>query len=354
MDRNHRLLVSDNGKIYFSRIRYSNSRPVISLNTKNEPREILQQPKEFSFESTLSPNETLVILSFFNGDKYLKEQIDSLDKQTYQSFNLVVSDDGSGHPPTIIESNRKLLIRSDVNTGYAQNFLCTLALVDNAYRFYSFCDQDDVWMPQKLEIAIDRLNREPEDIPTLYCSRVLSVSSNLREHLGLSHSFSKQPSFTNALVQNIAQGNTIVMNKKARDLLVASYEGKVITSHDWWAYLVITGAGGKVIFDNQATLFYRQHGNNAIGTHSTFSGLLKRFARLLEGRFKFWNDINISNLEQIKHLLTAQNQKALTDFIMARQLSLWGRVKYLYTRDIYRQTLIGQIGLSIAILLKKF
>jgi len=327
---------------------------VISLDSKNKLPGTLHEPKEFSFESTLVANETLVILSFFNGDKYLQEQIDSLDNQTYQSFNLVVSDDGSGHPPNITESDRKLLIRSDVNTGFAQNFLCTLALMDNTYRFYSFCDQDDVWMPQKLKIAIDRLNQEPEDIPTLYCSRVLSTSSNLSEHLGLSTNFSKQPSFTNALVQNIAQGNTIVMNKKARDLLVSSYQGKVITSHDWWAYLVITGAGGRVIFDKQATLFYRQHGNNIVGTHSTLSGLLKRLARLLEGRFQQWNDVNIRNLEQVKHLLTAQNQKALEDFKMARQQSLWGRVKYLYTKDIFRQTLIGQIGLSIAILLKKF
>ena len=114
------------------------------------------------------------------------------------------------------------------------------------YDFYAFCDQDDIWFSNKLERAITILKAMPSNQPALYCAE-LKLSKGMEFKNGIISLFSKPPTFANALTQNIGGGNTMVMNKLARNLVVKSAENADIVAHDWWAYIITSAAAATSI-----------------------------------------------------------------------------------------------------------
>ena len=173
------------------------------------------------------------------------------------------------------------------------------------------------------------------------------------ETLGYSPVFNKPPSFTNALVQNIGGGNTMVFNKATKDLILETTKNATVVSHDWWCYQIVTGVGGHVIYDSEPCLKYRQHAHNLVGANTSWRKRFQRILELLQGRFRKRNDINLAALSAHMHLLTTTNQKVLNDFIQARQSSLPKRLALFKQSGIYRQTLFGNLGLLLGIFLNK-
>jgi glycosyltransferase involved in cell wall biosynthesis len=309
-----------------------------------------------------SVSSVAVIVSYFEGKQYILEQLRSVFSQTHSELHVFLCDDHSSNKLKFVlnsldlsatELDRLSLSVRPQNIGCTNNFLHSLESIEQPFEYFAFSDQDDVWHPKKLERAISALSKLSKDTPALYGARTDITDFACKEELGLSPLFSKPPSFANALVQNIAGGNTMVFNKSARDLIVASSKNMEVVSHDWWCYQVVTGVGGIVIYDPEPCLKYRQHSNNLVG-HNT--GWLARFARmcgLLQGKFRAWNDVNLKTLMMHKSLLTKQNQCILKDFIEARRVHLVKRL-FLFNRSgIYRQTFIGNVGLFVAILLNK-
>lgn len=145
----------------------------------------------------------------------------------------------------------------------------------------------------------------------------------------------------------------MVFNNAARELLREAGENKSVITHDWWAYMVVTGCGGRVFYDSKPTLRYRQHGGNLVGTNANWAARLKRIRMLFQGRFKYWNDCNISALLTLEHRLTPENREILQRFADARGMSLIPRLIHLKRSGIYRQTLLGNIGLVAAAILGK-
>ncbi|WP_311197434.1 hypothetical protein [Pseudomonas protegens] len=171
--------------------------------------------------------------------------------------------------------------------------------------------------------------------------------------MGISPLFVRPPNFVNALVQNIAGGNTMVFNQAARELLQEAGANQVVPSHDWWAYQLISGAGGLVYYDPQPKILYRQHDGNLVGSNISWAARLIRMRMVFEGRFKSWNQQTVDALESMQHRLTEEHKIALKHFKQARHETLILRIFGCFRAGIYRQTLFGNLGLALAILLKK-
>lgn len=300
-----------------------------------------------------------ILLCTYHGQRYLAEQLDSFATQSHNNWEVWASDDGSKDDTRAILMAYKaqwpagrLSIHVGPAEGFAANFLSLTCRAGIQADFYAYSDQDDVWEADKLSRALHWLTTVPPSIPALYCSRTRLVDAENNE-IGISPLFTKTPAFANALMQNIGGGNTMVFNNAARELLREAGENKYVITHDWWAYMVVTGCGGRVFYDSKPTLRYRQHGGNLVGTNSNWAARFKRIRMLFQGRFKHWNDCNISALLTLEHRLTPENREILQRFAHARGMSLIPRLIHLKRSGIYRQTLLGNIGLIAAAILGK-
>jgi glycosyltransferase involved in cell wall biosynthesis len=295
----------------------------------------------------------------FQGERFLAQQMESIARQSHANWELWVSDDMSQDNTCNILKEyalawgpKKIKILAGSGTGFAKNFM-SLALnkaIDAPV--YAFSDQDDIWQPYKLERGIKWIQSVPSHIPALYCSRTELIDEQ-NIHIGQSPLFRKPPSFQNALVQNVGGGNTMVFNRAAWRLISEAGMPDKIISHDWWVYMLISGADGKVFYDSKPTVRYRQHKNNTIGCNNTLNAKLKRFRMILDGRFSTWLDFNLSALHARERFLSPTSRRILRVFSRSRNLSLRRRIRGVLRSRVYRQTIPGSIGLLVAIILRK-
>jgi len=211
-----------------------------------------------------------ILLSLFNGEAFLNAQLDSLLAQTHGNWTLFWRDDGSADASAAImrsfQANRgagRCVEIDDApdNLGVALSYAHLMRHVPGDM-WIAFADQDDVWFPDKLRRAVGALAQHA-DRPALYCARQ-QLTDRALAPTGLSPDVRRPPGFATALTQNIATGCTVVLNTRARTL-VAPTDAPPGVLHDWWAYLLVSAAGGVVWFDPQPALFYRQHGGNSVG-----------------------------------------------------------------------------------------
>ena len=219
----------------------------------------------------MTPAHVAILLSTWNGTAYLPEQLDSFLRLSGPSWRLYWRDDGSTDRSAdmvrefaagqgsglVIECNDNL-----GRIGIAASFL-TLLRRAPAGCTVAFADQDDVWLSEKLARGVHALSGVSQDVPALYCARQSLVNAGLKP-IRLSGRVAEPPGFPQALTQNIATGCTVMLNQAAVRLISTSTEPSG-TLHDWWAYLVVTAAGGRVLIDDEPTVLYRQHGGNAVG-----------------------------------------------------------------------------------------
>lgn len=295
-----------------------------------------------------------ILMATFNGSAYLEEQLHSFDRQSHSDWSLWVSDDGSTDSTkslinkfSDIRSEKSVQIFDGPKKGFAANFLslvCNPSLKADAY---AYSDQDDIWFDDKLERAKKFLTSVPSNVPALYCSRTQYVDLN-NNSIGLSIAYSRPAIFENALIQNIASGNTMVFNDAARKLILQAGPSVDIELHDWWTYMLVTGASGKVFFDHRPGVRYRQHTNNLWGMNTSFKAQIIRIKKLFGGRFQDWNERHIAALYPNICLLTSINQKICQQFSHARKLSLIPRLIGLRKSGVYRQTAMNNLGFYLA------
>lgn len=296
-----------------------------------------------------------VLLSTYNGEKYLKELMDSVLNQGIKQLTLIIRDDGSNDNTLKIldaYSNKKnIKIFAEKNIGIIQSFFKLLKLSYSNSDYYAFCDQDDIWMRDKLLRAISKLNEFPEEIPLMYCSRIILVNDKL-DIIRYSKIPRKQSSFNNALVENIATGCTIVINNSARKLLLKKIPLSALM-HDWWIYLTIS-AFGKIIYDIEPKILYRLHCSNAVGVETKFiSKWNKRIKRFVKRNKKFPITKQIKEFKKIYGIiLPADKEKILDKFINSRK-TLISRIFYAFTGEVYRQSLIDEFILRMLIIFNR-
>ena len=308
-----------------------------------------------SSKSDVLGSRVAVLLGTLNGAEFLGEQLESIERQSATCWQLVVSDDGSQDGTQECLSafrhragEDRVSITSGPGRGYVANFLSLVQRPTNA-DYFAFADQDDVWDADKLQRAVCFLSSLPPDRPALYCSRTRLIDEQGRP-AGLSARFTRPPGFANALIQNIAGGNTMVFNRAARELLVAFGDVDVV-SHDWWVYLVISACGGEIFYDPEPSLDYRQHRGNQIGSSQHLSDRWNRLLLGLRGRKRDWNARHIAALNQMSTLLTDDSRRVLSEFCHARHAGLWGRIIGMRRAGVYAQSVPGNIGLFVATIL---
>ena len=299
-----------------------------------------------------------ILMATWNGAKFVSEQLDSFTNQIHQNWSLWVSDDGSSdNTQNLIldfkkrQPDKQIKLVNGPKNGLVRNFMSLLAYPDEHVDMVAFADQGDVWLPTKLQRSIARLPNQT-DTPALYGARTIIADAH-KNTTGMSPLFTREPSFGNALVQSLAGGNTMLINRPALDLIRTAGLDIDVVAHDWWMYQLISGAGGTVYYDVQPTLLYRQHAGNAIGSNANYRAQLNRINGVLRNRFRDWNSQNIAALKSCQHLLSPENRTLLSKFEKARMLKGFKAIREIENIGIYRQTNNGTKSLKLAAALGK-
>ncbi len=301
--------------------------------------------------------DVIILLAVHNGARYLPAQLSSIAAQQGVNWTLIASDDASTDASrTILHAFAqnhpvgRVRIIAGPGRGAGANFRHLLAAVTNHDAAIAFCDQDDVWLPGKLQRGVLALCTHHAR-PALYCSRTVICDETLTDHC-LSPALRSPPGFRNALVQNIAAGNTQMLNPAAARLVcAANAEAGPVVVHDWWVYQMITAAGGAVIFDDAPGLYYRQHGANVIGANVGPMAQLYRLGRVLRGDYARWNRQNIASLAASRHRFTRENARVFDAFSAGITGRFSERLLGLARAGVYRQSYRSRITFWLAAML---
>lgn len=208
-----------------------------------------------------------VLLCTHNGERFLREQLDTILAQQDVEVRIAVRDDGS------TDSTRNILrsyaerhenvqpvyaARAGVPAGYFE----LMWSAGHRTGYYAFADQDDVWAPRKLAEAVRLLERCRG--PSLYCSAVELISDEGRV-LGVRRLRNAPATLATAPIQNVAIGNTIVFTHEVLQLVRKLPRPVAAIMHDWWMQLFVLSLGGHVLYDQVPRCGYRQHARNALG-----------------------------------------------------------------------------------------
>lgn len=294
--------------------------------------------------------DVTVLMAVCDGAAFLGAQLASIAAQRGVTWRLIASDDGSTDAsPAILRQfagGADVTLLQGPRRGHAAHFLALLAGLGPDPGIVALADQDDLWFTDKLARGVAALLGV--DGPALYCAATIITDQHLRPR-ALSPAHPRRPDFRNALVQNIAPGNTIMLNAAAARLArdCAPEAGEII-AHDWWLYQIITGVGGAVICDPEPVLYYRQHGRNAVGANRGIMAKGHRLGQVLRGRYAQWNATNRAALAASAHRFTPQARAALAEFTNLADPNLPTRLRALRRLAPQRQTATGTAALWLA------
>jgi glycosyltransferase involved in cell wall biosynthesis len=296
----------------------------------------------------------------YNGEKYLEQQLRSIASQTYTNWTLIVSDDGSTDSTCeIIKcfakefTEDKVVLLQGPGKGFAANFYSLLNRKNIDSPFYAFCDQDDIWCENKLEEAINQIiikELSPEKY-CLYGSRTKLIDSKETE-IGYSPCFVKEFTFSNALLQSYAGGNTMVFSRGLKAVFETLPANLPIVSHDWILYIICSAMNGTVIYDREPKILYRQHGQNLVGSNTGVLSKLTRFNRLFAGEFKCWSKKNCMALECLKDRMPSENRRDYERFSTLNG-NIFRRITNFIKGGFYRQSFIETCAFFIMNLFRK-
>ena len=293
-----------------------------------------------------------VLLSTYNGEKYLCEQIDSLLNQIGVQVQVLIRDDGSTDKTVEIikrysEKYENINYYVGRNLRPALSFLDLVNSADNA-DYYAFCDQDDVWDDDKLLRAVEQLSIEDNSIPLLYFSNLKVVDRELN-FLRFAHDKVIRTDKKNmALAEAVATGCTMVFNRKMLEL-VRKKMPKEVSMHDAWFYLVAIFLG-KVIYDHEGRILYRQHENNVIGIDNRsgirVNAIKRAFDRSEQPRY-----CNARQLEMLySGELKDQDKNNLLKIVNYKK-SVFARLRLLFDFSIHASTVMREIKYRVRILI---
>lgn len=297
-----------------------------------------------------------VILATYNGGAYLAAQLASLADQTRRPDRLVLRDDGSTDDSVQqvrdwarVEQIALQIVPAGERLGPARSFLAALEGAASADIFF-FCDQDDVWLSHKIERAVQQLSITDAALPQLVATRLQIVDHRLRP-LRLS----PEPhhlSFGSAVCESVLTGCTMAFNAAFRQLLIRELPRR-LEMHDWWCYLLATGAG-RLSFDPEPSIMYRQHANNTLGAGPRGWGLVS--ARLIRfaGKNSSLRSRQLDEFARLHGRDLRPDAAALLRQLLAAKLSLAGRWRAALTSPIRRQRRASEFTTRIALIANRF
>lgn len=292
-------------------------------------------------------DKVLVMLSSYNGQKYILEQIESVLKQKHVEVSLLIRDDGSTDDTRIILNKLKrdnITIEFGSNIGYAKSFLWLLYNSDDSYDYYAFCDQDDIWDDDKLFSAISCLKKNDANV---YCGTGTLVDENLK-YLGKTTNCENSFKKTSKILNSGGMGCTMVFNKEILNI-IRKYYPQNIWPHDYWVTMVGLFVG-RVIYDNKSYMMYRQHDFNVTGGKrvnlNKINRKIKNIKRLLSNP---WSTIAYDIYNGYYEYIDKNFIEELENVINSKY-NFRSRIKLLKNRKLYKESYIKNIFLYLLIL----
>jgi len=295
----------------------------------------------------------VVLMSSWNGQSYIAEQIHSILNQSVAAdILLIIRDDGSTDKTvSIIEGikDQRIELIQGENLGVIKSFLYLVNYCRKySPEFIALADQDDVWLPQKIEAGISKI--EKLDCPALYCSALNVVDHDLG---GIyTHAYTDSITFESAIFTNCATGCTCIFNSYLLNVIECDPDFSALLMHDWWLYIYAISYG-VVVYDEKSHILYRQHAGNQIGVKSGIVGLFKRLSKFIS-RPAFPNRVsqsteflrlNSSRLKQDQYLYLSRLSKA--------SLSFFSRVYFLFKNKPHRRRVVDILVDDIVFLLAR-
>ena len=226
-----------------------------------------------------------VLLSAYNGEQFIEEQLRSLLQQEQVEVQILVRDDGStDRTPEILDRwQREEPLRwyGGENLGWAMSFMHLLTHAAPDADYYAFCDQDDIWLPDKLSRAVGMIEQQEQGC-VLYCSNVTYYRNGREE--GLVKPAGLHFDIYTAMVKCLTVGCTMVMDNTLASH-IRNHPPHRVSAHDFWVYQVAS-AIGTVCYDETSHMLYRQHDHNQIGQKRTWREVWQRRMKTLR---TFWS-----------------------------------------------------------------
>ena len=291
-------------------------------------------------------------MSTYNGDRYIREQLQSIYAQKGVYATLLVRDDGSCDATCALldneQSGGRLQWYAGDNLGPAYSFW-NLVTAAPETSYYAFADQDDVWDDDKLASAVSMLEKAG-DAPALYFCQTRLVDKSLNEIKSVR--IAPLLTFGEALSYQFVTGCTMVINNAMRKVL-QQYTPSFIRMHDVWIYDVAQAVGAKVFFDPTPHISYRQHGGNAVGQDSTLVSIWrKRFQRLVKGeciRSRLAKEL----LKGYSFEMSDENRN-LAQMASGYRNSFWSWMKLIFTSKLRCAPFSINFTSKMAIIFRKF
>ena len=291
-----------------------------------------------------------ILMATYNGEKFLAQQIESIQKQTFKEWNLLIRDDGSSDKTCDIIRNftakdsriRFINENEHHNLGVIKSFF-TLVNYEVA-DFYFFSDQDDVWLPEKLSVSLEAAKHKASDVPLLvYTDQELNI---LQDSMIRAQSHHANTTLLPELTENTVTGGTMMINHALAEKWFTPND---ILMHDWFLALLAASLG-EIIYLDLPTQLYRQHDNNVLGART----MDKRFKILREGPksifTRYWKLIHDSQkqasliVDKYGDIMTANDLELIKCFIkidkqpfMTRLRWLW---KYGYSKNQFKHQVV--------------
>lgn len=300
----------------------------------------------------------LVLMSTYNGEKYISQQIDSiLNQDCEHEIKIRIRDDGSSDNTVniikkyIAKYSGKIELKQGENIGSNASFF-DLIHEASGFDYYSISDQDDVWLSNKIKVAIEWLEKENQEIPLLYASTSFLVHDDLKPY-GTTRKRVREFSIYNTIIQNICPGHTQVFNDLLLRLLKTEIDISRIYVYDSW----ITNIGilyGKVLFNNEAYTLYRQHEANILGYGKGYLGqLLTSIKHSNKGDgLRYRKQIEYFIEKNKEELLKNRFYEELNRFISAKRI--FQKINYLINSKLFRQNIYETFAFKIAVVLKRY
>jgi len=251
-----------------------------------------------------------ILLATYNGWKYLREQIDSILAQSCQDWQLLIRDDGSDDDTlSIIKDyvgrypDRIKLVED--NNGHLGTSLNFQRLLENSVSEYiMFSDQDDVWLPQKIEATLNLMEATEEEYPNkpilvhtdlrVVDSQLKTIAKSMWQYQGTSPETGND--LNKVVLQNVVTGCTIMINRKAKAVSLPIPKEAVM--HDWWIAISVA-KHGKIVYVSDQLVLHRQHPNNTVGAKKTLRqdimGFFKNLSSLKKRVMKHYSMVKKHN-----------------------------------------------------------
>ena len=306
----------------------------------------------------ISNTPIAILMATYNGEYFLQEQIESILDQSYTDWSLFIHDDGSSDGTNaiiddyVVRYPEKIFRVYGASCGCARdNFFFLMREVEAD--FYMFCDQDDVWMPEKVrKTYISMQNINHRSAPALVFTELSVVDENrsmIAESMSDYQNLNcRDLSLNRLLIQNAVTGCTMMVNRVLRDMMLKYNHIENIKMHDWWGG-IIAAAFGEILFIDEPTIWYRQHSDNSVGAQNDNS--LNYQLDRVKNKESMRYSLELTRLQarELVEAFSLPSEHIISQYANCMSMGKLQRLHFYFKNDILKTgiaRLIGQIVLG--------